>query len=188
MVPDSLSQTLADIASFLASQRVDYALIGGLAVTIRGEPRSTLDVDIVVACSIDRCLELIDELEGSAFQPLFAGVREVVERAFILPLTHRKTRVKVDLALGLTGFEQNVIRNATPVDFDGCVVPVVTSEDLVLMKMLAARPRDTEDVARILLRQGDAMDWDYLFQTAQSLEEAIGQDLVLPIKRLKGEF
>ncbi len=98
---------------------------------------------------------------------------------------HRQTSVKVDLALGLTGFEQNAIRNATHVDFEGYSVRVVSAEDLILMKVLAGRPRDTDDVAKIVLRQGDALDWDYVLQTARALEQAIGHDLVSPLESLR---
>lgn len=55
------------------------------------------------------------------------------------------------------------------------------------MKTLAGRPRDTEDVAKIILRQGDALDWEYVLKTAQALEQAVGQDVVAPLERLRGE-
>ncbi|NUQ62665.1 MAG: hypothetical protein HUU20_09260 [Pirellulales bacterium] len=130
---------------------------------------------------------MIGGLDGSAFRPLFPGVHEVVQTAFILPLVHRQTSVKVDLALGLTGFEQNAIRNATPVSFEDNTVAVVSAEDLILMKTLAARPRDIDDVAKIVVRQGDALNWDYILTTAAALEQAIGQDLVAPLERLRGD-
>lgn len=182
---DPLLQTLADITDFLQSQHLGFALIGGLASTVRGEPRSTLDVDLVVGCDVPRCRELIGALADSAFRPLFADVAEVMETAFLLPLVHRQTSIKVDLALGLTGFEQNAIRRAAPVDLGGCLVPVASAEDLILMKTLAGRPRDTDDVAKIVLRQGEALDWSYVLRTARELEQAIGQDLVAPLERLR---
>jgi hypothetical protein len=188
MAVDPLIQTLRDITGFLSSQHVEHALIGGLATTVRGEPRSTLDVDILVGCDVRRCLELLGLLDGTSFRPLFADAHEVVETAFLLPLVHRRTSVKVDLALGLTGFEQNAIRRATQVDFEGHPIPVVSAEDLVLMKVLAGRPRDTDDVARILLRQGDSLDWDYVLQTARALEQAIGHDLVAPLESLHRNY
>jgi predicted nucleotidyltransferase len=186
MAIDPLLQTLRDITDFLQSQHLAHALIGGLATTVRGEPRSTLDVDLLVHCDVSRCLELVGGLDATRFQPLFGGVHEVVETAYLLPLVHRQTSVKVDLALGLTGFEQNAILNATQVDFGGFPVSVISAEDLMLMKTLAGRPRDTDDVAKIVLRQGDALDWDYVLQTARALEQAIGHELVSPLERLRG--
>ena len=85
----------------------------------------------------------------------------------------------------MTGFEQEAIRNATAEDFGGLLIPVVTAEDLLLMKMLAARPRDTEDAAKILLRQRGSIDWDYVLRTARALEESIELDIVVPLERLR---
>jgi hypothetical protein len=44
---DPLIATLHDVAEILKDQDIGFALIGGLAVAVRGEPRSTLDVDIL---------------------------------------------------------------------------------------------------------------------------------------------
>jgi hypothetical protein len=40
-------------------------------------------------------------------------------------------------------------------------------------------------VAKILLRQGDALDWDYVLRTARAPEQAIDQDLVAPLESLR---
>ena len=50
---------------------------------------------------------------------MFDEVAEVVERSFILPLRHRTTGIKVDIALGLSGFERSLIDRAEPVDIAG---------------------------------------------------------------------
>ena len=94
--------------------------------------------------------------------------------------------MKVDLALGMTGFEQNAIRSASPVQFGEHTIPVVSAENLVLMKVLAGRPRDMDDVAKIVIRQMDHFDWNYVMRIAGELEEAIGQDLVTHLERLRG--
>lgn len=95
-----LQITLADAIDFLDAEHVSYALIGGLASSLRGEPRVTADVDLVIGSNVDGALQLIQSLEGSPFAPLFEGVEEVVSRAFILPLRHRTTAVKVDRIVG----------------------------------------------------------------------------------------
>lgn len=58
MVIDPLLETLRDITGFLRNQQLEFALIGGLACMVRGEPRSTLDVDLLVGCDVPRCLAL----------------------------------------------------------------------------------------------------------------------------------
>lgn len=49
-----------DLFSALARHKVDYLLIGGLAVSLHGVERATMDVDITVAMNPDNLAALID--------------------------------------------------------------------------------------------------------------------------------
>lgn len=173
----ALQTTLADAASFLAREKVPYTLIDGLAVSIRGQPRVTADVDIVIAANVESALRLVTSLPSTPFIPLFQGVEDVVETAFILPLRHRTTNVKVDVALGMSGFEQQAISRARPVDIGGNTVLVATAEDLLVMKVLAVRPQDDQEVLGLVAAQGANLDWDYCQKIAETLGQEIGQDL-----------
>jgi predicted nucleotidyltransferase len=177
-VNEPLRTTLADAVNLLQAEKVRYALIGGLAVSLRGRPRVTVDVDMVIAADVPRALALAAALDGTSFRPLFDDVSEVVQKAFILPLRHRATGVKVDMAVGLSGFEQQAIARAEYLDIAGTHVSVATAEDLVIMKLLAGRPRDEEDLRGLVIAQGGQMDWDYCHDLAAKLGEAVGQDLV----------
>lgn len=160
-------------------------MIGGIAAGARGEPRFTADVVSVVGADLDRALALVNVLEGSPFRPLFPDVAEVVRTAFILPVRHRETQIKVDLAIGLTGFERQLLDRATQITLTDRVLPVATAEDLILLKVLAGRPRDMEDIAGIVARQANALDWNYLFETAQALQVSLTQDIVSPLRKLQ---
>ncbi len=136
MTTDPLLLTLSNIASFLENERIAFALIGGLAVSVRGEPRSTLDVDLIIDGDVDCGLRLLKNLDLSVFRPLFAGVEQVVRTGLLLPLTHLPTGLKVDLALAMSGFEKEAISEATQVDLVIRSIPVVRAEHLVLMKFI----------------------------------------------------
>ena len=43
-----------------------------------GEPRATADVDLVVGIGVDRCKELLEQLDSTPFRPLFSDASEVV--------------------------------------------------------------------------------------------------------------
>jgi len=53
-VEDAIQRTLSDAAAFLAANSVPFAVIGGIAVSVRGEPRFTADVDLVVGVEVER--------------------------------------------------------------------------------------------------------------------------------------
>lgn len=185
---DPLRTTLLDAVAFLQSENIPYALIDGLAVSLRGQPRATADVDMVILADVKRSLLLAAGLEGTNFRPLFEGVAEVVEKAFILPLRHRSTNVKLDLALGLSGFEQQAIGRAERLDLAGTGVAVATTEDLLIMKILAGRPQDDQDVQGLVIAQGDVLDWDYCLRLGAELGEALDLDLIGRISKLRDEL
>ena len=184
---EPLGNTLADAATWLAAENIAYALIGGLAVSLRGQPRVTADVDMVIAVDVERALLLVAALEHSNFRPLFADVTDVVQQSFILPLRHRRTNVKVDLAIGLSGFEQQAIARAERLSVAGTMVSVATAEDLLIMKAMAGRPQDDVDLRGLVVAQGAYLDWDYCLKIAAELGEAIGQPLAERVRDLRSQ-
>lgn len=182
---EPLRITLSDVERFLEAHQIPHALIGGLAVSLRGQPRATIDVDMVIAVDVERALELIAVLEGSTFRPLFADVDDVVARSFILPLRHRSTDVKVDLSIGLSGFERSAVERAEWHDLAGTSIPVATAEDLIIMKALAGRPRDDQDLRGLVIAQGEHLDWAYCERVAAELGEALGINLAGRIRALR---
>jgi hypothetical protein len=184
-VNEPLNKTLADAVDFLEARGIAYALIGGMAASLRGRLRATADVDMVIAADVPQALRLIDSLAASPFQPLFDGVAEVVERSFMLPLRHRLTGVKVDLALGLTGLEQQLIQRAAPLDIGGRQINVAKAEDLIILKSLAGRAQDDQDLQGLLIVHADQLDWDYCLRVAGELEESLAHSLVQKIRDLR---
>jgi predicted nucleotidyltransferase len=182
---EPLKETLVDAVKFLDAQQVPYALIGGLAVSLRGQARMTADVDLVILADVPRGLALANSLSGTNFKPLFDGIADVVEKSFILPLRHRNTNVKVDLALGLSGFEHRIMARAERLPIGGSQIAVATAEDLLIMKLLAGRPKDEQDIEGLMIAQGRTLDWNYCSQLAKQLGDALGQDLVTRISALQ---
>lgn len=182
---NSLQRTLADAAAFLRDERLAYALIGGIAASLHGQPRVTADVDLVVAADVDRALELLRSLDGKPFSPLFDGAEQVVERAFILPMRHGVTGIKVDLAIGLSGFERQAIARAEPITLGDHTIFVARAEDVILLKLLAGRPQDEQDIRGIVVAQHENLDWPYCLKVATELEEATGQALARRIHELR---
>lgn len=185
---EPLHATLSDAARLLQSENLRFALIGGLAASLRGQPRVTSDVDFVVAAELDQIISLARRLDVTKFRGLFADVEQVVETSFILPLRHRESNVKVDIAVGLSGFERQTVGRATPVEIAECQIPVASAEDLLLMKLLAGRPKDLQDIEGLIIAQENRLDWNYCYQVAAELGEAIDQDLVGPLQAFRAKI
>lgn len=62
----------------------------------------------------------------------------------------------------------------------GVRVPVAAAEDLVVMKVLAGRPKDLEDVKSIVAAQGGKLDVEDIRGTLRLVEEALSQSDLVP--------
>ena len=148
-----LAQTLARLAVDLRSLRVRWALIGGVAVSVRAVPRTTLDLDLAVAVTNDR------EAEALVRSLIATGYRH---EAFHLEHEHGSGRlamvrlsagppVPIDLLFASSGIEQELVDRAESLEaLPGVVVPVALVEDLIALKVLSGRIQDQADVAALL--------------------------------------
>ncbi|HQU43702.1 MAG TPA: hypothetical protein PK867_12880, partial [Pirellulales bacterium] len=67
----------------------------------------------------------------------------------------------MDLFLAESRFQRELVARSRPEQIDDLTVSVVTPEDLILLKLLARRPRDLADIGDILFIQG-TLDEGYL--------------------------
>lgn len=132
--------------SALTEGGFDYALIGGLAVILRGHDRYTRDVDALVWNLDDRLDELSSLLEQRGFRrPTPDELRTSKSTRLLHALW--KPDVYVDFMLGFFPFERETLDHATPMDLGhGGIAKVATPEDLIIMKLTASREKDIQDV------------------------------------------
>jgi hypothetical protein len=131
-----------------------FALVGGLAVSVRGEVRTTRDVDLAVAVGDDSELEtLVADLAQVGYRPVATVEQEARGRLAVVRLKS-PVGFRVDLLAASCGIEPEIVAAATPVQFERVgAVPVAIAEDLLAMKLLAARAgraRDWDDAVGLL--------------------------------------
>jgi len=131
-----------------------FALVGGLAVSVRAEVRFTRDVDIAVAVADDLEAEsLTYELRSAGYSAVASVEHETLHRLSTVRLMS-PSGVKVDLLFASSGIEGEIVDSATPIDFDGAgSVPVANAEELLAMKVLSmsdTRLQDRIDAQRLL--------------------------------------
>jgi len=174
----ALGETLRAVANVLDARRIRWFLFGAQAVAVRGAPRATMDVDVTVDIRREQLPELVEALEAAGLHhryPDLAG--ELLATGSVLPLGH-SSGMELDLVVAGSGLEGLALDRATQVEIDGVEVPVAQAIDLVVMKVLAGRGKDLEDV-RALLASGE-VDLGEARDLLCQLEEALGQSDLLP--------
>jgi hypothetical protein len=171
---------LADLAAVLDSLGVRWYLFGAQAALVHGAARLTADVDVTALLpGTLSAASLAETLAGAGFEARIPDPG-FVARTRVLPVLHAATEVPLDIVLGGPGFEEHVARRAARHDIEGVPVPVATAEDLVVMKVLAGRPKDMDDVVAVLAAQASSMDLEYVRDTVAALEAALGQSDLMP--------
>lgn len=155
----SLEAALREIHTHLTEARVSFALVGGLAVSARTEPRFTRDADLVVALASDAEAEaLIHGLRARGY-----GIEAVVEQEAVGRLaTVRLTRSGtpgapvIDLLFASSGIEAEVVAEAEPIELlPNLLIRVARTGHLIALKVLSRddvqRPQDLVDLRALRL-------------------------------------
>jgi hypothetical protein len=127
-------------------------VIGGIAVIARGVRRMTTDIDVVVRGDAVEVRSLLRTLVRFGIRPRIDRAEEFARENLVLLLRHTSSGVDLDLSLGWTAFEHDAIAASTKTTFGTAAFPMARAEDLVVFKAMAARPKDVEDAATLLLK------------------------------------
>jgi len=167
-----------------------FALVGGLAVSARGEVRFTRDVDLAVAVSDDDDAErLVYDLHKAGYRPIASVEHESIARLSTVRLMSPQG-VKVDLLFASCGIEQEIVARATFVDLPSIgVIPVARAEDLVAMKVLSMTDRRLQDrIDAMHLLDLAELDLDHVREALRVIRERgydRGQDLEAKLASLR---
>ncbi len=152
-----LGTALRSISAGLQRESAEFALVGGLAVSARTEPRFTRDIDLAVATATDTAAEdLIRALIQDGWAVEAISEQEAVDRLATVrlrPPDRVGTAAVIDLLFASSGIEPELIGDAEPFEvLPDVVVPVATVAGLIVLKTLAAgpaRPQDEVDLAAL---------------------------------------
>lgn len=158
-------RALRQVVSDLSGLRVDFALVGGLAVSARAEPRFTRDVDIAVAVADDPAAEaVVRSMLGTGYQLVASIEQDAVGRlASVRLVAHSEEGgAVVDLLFASSGVEPELVAAGEPLEIlPGLIVPVARAGHLLALKLLArdddTRPQDAGDI-RALRAASDGRD------------------------------
>ena len=124
-------------------------IIGGIAVGFLGKPRFTADIDAVFLLSTKDIPQFLELAQVENIVPRIQNAQDFARKNRVLLLKHSLTETDVDISLGILPFEQEMIERASTKSFAGLSIRLPTPEDLIIMKAIAHRPKDLEDIRAI---------------------------------------
>ena len=171
---------LLDAIQILRGASVDYAVVGAMAASVHGVIRASLDADALLAISLSALAGLERSFKAAGFKTELR--RGDMSDPIGAVLTLRDSfENRVDLLVGIRGFEPTAFSRTIEVALDGESLKFVGLEDFVAMKLFAGGPQDLVDARSALeaapeppnveLLQGLAKR--YGPETARSLESLL---------------
>lgn len=145
-----LKAALRSLVEWLRSQNVEGLVIGGVAASLLGRPRTTRDVDAMIWLEDADLDGFFQAARDHGLEPRMKDSLAFARQSRVLLMYHVESRINVDVSLGALPFEREAIDRVRTVALDDVSVPLPRVEDLIVMKAVAHRPRDTGDIEGLL--------------------------------------
>jgi hypothetical protein len=153
--------SLTALQKALEKAQVDYVVIGAHAVNAWIEPRFTGDFDITVQADHAALERLEQALEEQGYARAGAEGDELASGPDFVRFVSRNQGIDLEVQVAKTKFQSSAIeRGARPGE-----LRVATPEDLIIMKLIAYRPKDRADLAGLV--KLDDVDWGYVDRWAK---------------------
>jgi len=164
---------LSQLVKLMNQTKLDYALMGGLAVSIYGEPRFTLDMDVNVILKQDSIDDFLKEAKRYGFYPIPKNIKRFVKKTLVIPMRFSKNDIygRIDFIIAYNDLEYSGIKRASLKKVYSCKVRVIRPEDLIIHKITSSRPKDIDDIKGILIRQKGKLNIGYIKDWLKKIEK-----------------
>jgi predicted nucleotidyltransferase len=147
-------------------------IIGGIAVGFLGRPRLTEDVDAMFLLSTSDIPEFLEAAKNENIQPRIPNADEFARKNRVLLLQHVPTETNIDISLGIMPFEEEMVERSIVQSTASLSVRLPTPEDLIIMKAIAHRPKDLEDI-RTIVDKNPSLDVDRIKHWTKSFADVL---------------
>jgi predicted nucleotidyltransferase len=143
LLPDFL-----DLLKFFSEAKVEYLVVGGMAVNYHGYHRSTGDLDLWVAISPQNQDRLAAALKEFGFSPQSLSQRPLLQKPKFLRIGQPPLRIEIHSDISGCQFEDCLARAET-CSINGVDVRFISLADLRLNKQAAGRTKDLADLEEL---------------------------------------
>lgn len=151
-----------DLLNLLEKAKVEFVLVGGLAVALQGYQRATLDVDIVLAMDAENVQTFLVAAKAAGLRPTMPVSLDSLAQPELIEQWYREkgmlafsVRAPDTVAAVLDILVRPVIpfadlrRDATQIAVGAISIPVASIEHLIAMKTDTGRSKDMIDIEEL---------------------------------------
>jgi len=161
LLPDSVhcGMSMYKLLATLSDAGVDYVLIGGLAVTLHGYQRVTMDVDVVLSMDDANLAKFVNSATAAGLRPVLPIPLDALRDASLIDQWHREKGVlafalrspdtiaaMIDILVRPVVPFEELKRNAVVKRVGPLSIPVAGIDDLIRLKTGTGRTKDVLDI------------------------------------------
>lgn len=161
-------ELLRYVVRTLERLEIPYAIVGSFASGIWGEPRMTLDIDVVVQLISGQTIGLVDAFPPGEFYVSRTAVDEAARAHGQFNVIHPTSGNKVDfMVVGGTSWAASQIARRRRVQLlPDLAGDVAAPDDVILGKLMyyceGGSEKHLRDIAGIMKRSGELVDREYV--------------------------
>lgn len=145
----------------------DWVFVGAVPVAVWGRVRATTDADFAISIDLEGAFDLDEKMAGSGFSKLSGPVEIIGKRLILSKYWYGgKDGLGIDVffatAYDVGRFLKSALERRVPVRFQRSDYWALSAEDLIVMKLLANRTKDVDDVASVYEKMFDELQWPYI--------------------------
>lgn len=173
---DELASFFVHVIDVLEELGISYMVVGGYAALFYGEPRMTLDVDIVVDMSTAHVPQFVAAFSESDYYVSEEAILDSVARRYPFNIIESRTAAKVDLVpLPQDVFTRMAFTRRQRVEYlTGHSATFIAPEDAIVAKLVAHKntrsDKHLHDAQGMLRVQGDRLDMELVRRASRASE------------------
>jgi hypothetical protein len=163
------------VIEVLENLGIPYMVVGGFAAIFYGEPRLTIDVDIVVDMEPEHIKPVVAAFPVPDYYVSEEGIRDSLQRGYPFNVIQPATGAKVDLVpLPRDPFTRSAFQRRQRLEFDeaGRSATFITPEDIIVAKLIAHRETGSDkhlrDARGVLVMQWGELDLEVIRRSARA--------------------
>jgi predicted nucleotidyltransferase len=172
----SQPELLKKVIKALDQAKIEYMITGSVASSLQGEPRSTHDIDLVVAVRREATKELLEAFPSPDYYLEKEAILEAIASRGMFNLIDVNSGDKVDFwMLTAEPFDRSRFSRKYPEEVMGIRLMVSSPEDTILAKLRWAKlsggsEKQFTDALRVYEVQAGKLDMNYLDDWAKELD------------------
>ncbi|MEF8874800.1 MAG: DUF6036 family nucleotidyltransferase [Candidatus Thermoplasmatota archaeon] len=164
-----IEEILETTVEYLNREEIDYVFVGGIAVIVYGNPRTTVGLDLVVRLDEKEIEDFAAHLQNEGFFSHPEDMKLAFREKTHFSAEEKDSLFRLDIKGVYERKEKITLENRKKIEYDGITMYVASPEDTIANKLYYGSEQGVEDAEGIYVRQEGELDQEYLEERCEAL-------------------